>query len=165
MCRLLVGHGAGAGGDQSPAAYKRGCVGLNSMLRDDRPCSDFATTCYDTSLSIQTRPLLPLRFRSTRVHATQASVCWRAQSTVDSLFFIDVPTNPGPRSFHAWAIRRCHWPVPQPIVRLLKPGPLNSTNQYPISPDPEYLGPRESISDNTLFHVSSPSSRHAPARD
>jgi hypothetical protein len=124
MClrrRLLVGHGAGAGGDQSPAAYKRGCVGLNSMLRDDRPCSDFATTCYDTSLSIQTRPLLPLRFRSTRVHATQASVCWRAQSTVDSLFFIDVPTNPGPRSFCAWALRRCHWPTPQPIVQLLKP--------------------------------------------
>ena len=102
---LLVGHGAGAGGDQSPTAYKRGCVGLNSMLRDDRPCRDFATTCYDTSLSIQTRPLLPLRFRSTRVHATQASVCWRAQSTVDSLFFIDVPTNPGPRSFHAWPVR------------------------------------------------------------
>ena len=64
--------------------------------------------CYDTSLSIQTRPLLPLRFRSTRVHATQASVCWRALSTVDSLFFIDVPTNPGPRSFRAWAVRRCH---------------------------------------------------------
>ena len=76
---------------------------------------------YDTSLSIQTRPLLPLRFRSTRVHATQASVCWRAQSTVDSLFFIDVPTNPGPRSFHAWALRRYHWPTPQPIVQLLKP--------------------------------------------
>ena len=102
---LLVGHGAGAGGDQSPAAYKRGCVGLNSMLRDDRPCSDFATTCYDTSLSIQTRPLLPLRFTSTRVHATQASVCWRAQSTVDSLFFIDVPTNPGPHSFCARPVR------------------------------------------------------------
>ena len=122
MClrrRLLVGHGAGAGGDQSPAAYKRGCVGLNSMLRDDRPCSDFATTCYDTSLSIQTRPLLPLRFRSTRVHATQASVCWRAQSTVDSLFFIDVPTNPGPRSFHAWPVRRCRGRRSAHALRLL----------------------------------------------
>ena len=32
-----------------------------------------------------------------------------------------VPTNPGPRSFHAWALRRCHWPDPQPIVQLLKP--------------------------------------------
>jgi len=53
---------------------------------------------------IQTRPLLP-EVRIARVHATQASVCWRAQSTVDSLFFIDVPTNPGPRSF-------CARPVP-----------------------------------------------------
>jgi hypothetical protein len=61
--------------------------------------------CYDASLSIQTRPLLPLRFRSTRVHATPASVCWRAQSTVDSLFFIDVPTNPGPHSFCARPVR------------------------------------------------------------
>jgi hypothetical protein len=86
-------------------------------------------------------------------------------TTVSPHVLYCVPTNPGPRSFHAWAIRRCHWPVPQPIVQLLKPGPLNSTNQYPISPDPEYLGPRESISDNTLFHVSSSSSRHAPARD
>ena len=69
----------------------------------------FRQDCYDTSLSIQTRPLLPLRFRSTRVHATQASVCWRAQSTVDSLFFIDVPTNPGPRSFCARPVRRYRW--------------------------------------------------------
>ena len=77
------------------------------------------TTCYDTSLSIQTRPLLPLRFRSTRVHATQASVCWRAQSTVDSLFFIDVPTNPGPRSFHAWPVRRCRGRRSAHALRLL----------------------------------------------
>ena len=62
-------------------------------------------------------------------------VCRRAQSTVDSLFFIDVPTNPGPRSFCAWAVRRCHWPVPQPIVRLLPSGLLKSTNSYPISRD------------------------------
>ena len=164
MClrrRLLVGHGAGAGGDQSPAAYKRGCVGLNSMLRDDRPCSDFATTCYDTSLSIQTRPLLPLRFRSTRVHATQASVCWRAQSTVDSLFFIDVPTNPGPRSFCAWPALMPLDPVHQPILDCSKPGLPKSTNPYPISRD---LDPGMSSSDITLFHVSSSSSRHAPAR-
>jgi len=167
MClrrRLLVGHGAGAGGDQSPAAYKRGCVGLNSMLRDDRPCSDFATTCYDTSLSIQTRPLLPLRFRSTRVHATQASVCWRAQSTVDSLFFIDVPTNPGPRSFHAWPVRRCRGRRSTNALQLLQNWPPKSTNPYPESPDPEFLGPGKSLSDNTLFHVSSSSSRHVPAR-
>ena len=44
--------------------------------------------------SILDPPLLSLRFGSTRVYAAQASVCWRTQSTVDSLFFIDVPTNP-----------------------------------------------------------------------
>jgi hypothetical protein len=30
-------------------------------------------------------------------------------STVDSLFFNDVPTNPGPRSFCARPVRRCRW--------------------------------------------------------
>ena len=34
---LLVGHGAGAGGDQTPAAYKRGCVDLNFMCVLHRP--------------------------------------------------------------------------------------------------------------------------------
>ena len=75
---LLVGAG-GSGGDQTlarPQAWLHGPQlhvrtahsmlwrTTHSMLRDDRPCRDFATTCYDTSLSIQTRPLLPLRFGS-----------------------------------------------------------------------------------------------------
>ena len=45
-----------------------------------------------------------------------------------------VPTNPGPRSFYAWAVRRCHWPVPQPIVRLLPL--LRSYPPFPKSTDP-----------------------------
>ena len=43
-------------------------------------------SCYDTGLFRPDPPLLPLRFRSTRVHAAQARVCWWTQSTVDSLF-------------------------------------------------------------------------------
>jgi hypothetical protein len=58
-----------------------------------------------------------------------------------------VPTNPGPRSFCAWAVRRCHWPVPQPIVRLLKtPASLSprTRTQYLEIPN---LGPEMSFSD------------------
>jgi len=105
----------GAGGDQTQSclqAWLRGpqhhVRAAHSMLRDDCPCSDFVTTyetkfCFCknnkrtiiiTGLFHPDPTLLPLRFRSTRVHAAQARVCWRAQSTVDSLFFIDVPTNP-----------------------------------------------------------------------
>jgi hypothetical protein len=70
-------------------------------------------SCYDTGLIHPDPPLLPLRFRSTRVHAAQARVCWRVQSTVDSLFFIDVPTNPGPLSFCDRPVRcRCARPTP-----------------------------------------------------
>jgi hypothetical protein len=73
--------------------------------------------------SILDPPLLSLRFRSTRVYAAQASVCWRTQSTVDSLFFIDVPTNPGPRSFCARPVRRCRC-AGQPMLSIaLKPAP------------------------------------------
>ena len=108
--------------------------------------------CYDTGLFHPDPPLLPLRTSDldTEFYHTDMKVLadhFHGQPTT----LYCVPTNPGPRSFHAWAIRRCHWPVPQPIVQLLKPGPLKSTNQYPISPDPEYLGPRESISDKILF--------------
>ena len=99
--RKLCGAGARtAGAPPSASTTERGAHARNAGA---------PPSCYDTSLSIQTRPLLPLRFRSTRVHATQASVCWRAQSTVDSLFFIDVPTNPGPRSFCARPVRRYCW--------------------------------------------------------
>jgi len=128
------------------------------------------TLCRTTSLT-RLRMSLPDTYYETpccywiETHdAARARGCWRSSHDGQLTILYCVPTNPGPRSFHAWAIRRCHWPVPQPIVRLLKSGLSKSTNPYPISPDPEYLGPRESISDNTLFHVSSPSSRHAPAR-
>jgi hypothetical protein len=46
------------------------------------------------------------------------------RTTVSPHVLYCVPTNPGPRSFCAWVVRRCHWPVPQPIVRLLSPRPL-----------------------------------------
>ena len=114
--------------------------------------------------SVLDPPLLPLRFRSARVHAAQASVCWRAQSTADSLFFIDVPTNPGPRSFCARPVPGTAGAGPQPILSIaLKGAPScpRFTNPYSISRD---LDPGMSSSDITLFHVSSSSSRHAPAR-
>jgi len=64
-------------------------------------------------------------FGSTRVHTAQASVCWRAQSTVDSLFFIDVPTNPGSRSFCARPVPGTAGAGPQPMVSIA----LNSVPQ------------------------------------
>jgi len=122
---------------------------------------DFATTCYDTILSIQTRPLLPLRYRSTRVHAAQASVCWRAQSTVDSLFFIDVPTNPGPRSLCAWPVRRCRRRRSTHALNCSKLGPRapQVTNPYPESRDPEFLDPGMSSLTIGLFRGSSVANR------
>jgi hypothetical protein len=91
--------------------------------------------------SVLDPPLIPLRFRSARVHAAPASVCWRSQSTVDSLFFIDVPINQGPRSFCAWPALMPLDPVHQPILDCSKPGLPKSTNPYPESQDPEFLDP------------------------
>ena len=78
--------------------------------------------CYDTGLFHPDPPLLPLRTSDldTEFYHTDMKVLadhFHGQPTT----LYCVPTNPGPRSFHAWAIRRCHWPVPQPIVQLLKP--------------------------------------------
>ena len=70
---------------------------------------------------------------------------------------VPAPSVPGPYAGTAGA-------GPNPLSIAQNPGLSQSTNLYPISPDPEFLGPGESISDNTLFHVSSSSSRHAPAR-
>jgi hypothetical protein len=68
-------------------------------------------------------------------------------------------------AFHAWPVHRCSWrPFLNPLSDCSKPGLPKSTNPYPISPDPEFLDPGLSFSDITLFHVSSSSSRHAPAR-
>jgi len=35
--------------------------------------------------------------------------CWRSSHDGQSTVLYCVPTNPGPRSFRAWAVRRCHW--------------------------------------------------------
>ena len=80
------------------------------MLRDDRPCSDFATTCYDTGLFHPDPPLLPLRTSDldTEFFHTDMKVLadhFHGQLTV----LYCVPTNPGPRSFHAWPVRRYCW--------------------------------------------------------
>jgi len=82
-----------------------------------------------------TLPWLPLV--TIRASSIQTRPCYPCGSDLDTGFFHTdmkvladhfhgqptvlycVPTNPGPRSFYAWAVRRCHWPVPQPIVRLL----------------------------------------------
>jgi hypothetical protein len=153
-----IHHGRNMPGQLLPAACGATSMRSACTLNAERPRRTAVhffphtrppDTCYNTSLSIQTSPLLPLRFRSTRVLATQASVCWRAQSTVDSLFFIDVPTNLGPRSFHAWPVRRCSGHRSTHVLQLLQPGLPKSTNPYPISRD---LDPGMSSSDNTLSH-------------
>ena len=78
--------------------------------------------CYDTGLFHPDPPLLPLRTSDldTEFFHTDMKVLADLLHDQPTVLYC-VPTNPGPRSFHAWAIRRCHWPVPQPIVRLLKP--------------------------------------------
>jgi hypothetical protein len=94
------------------------CVhGLSSFAVPACAPSSTGVTIRDSS--ILTSPWLPLRFRSTRAHAVQARVCWQAQSTVDSLFFIDVPTNPGPRSFCARPVLRCLCARLSPFPQLL----------------------------------------------
>ena len=59
--------------------------------------------------------LLPLARIETH-DAARARGCWRSSHDGQLTVLYCVPTNPGPRSFHAWAIRRCHWPVPQPML-------------------------------------------------
>jgi hypothetical protein len=87
--------------------------------------------------------------------------------TITHCIFIDVPTNPGPRSFCAQPVRWCRHPRAYPTIpqllylREATPFP-KFTNPYPIIPRSQIPRPRNIISDNTLFHVSSSSSRHAP---
>ena len=79
-------------------------------------------TRYDTGLFHPDPPLLPLRTSDldTEFYHTDMKVLadhFHGQLTV----LYCVPTNPGPRSFRAWPVRRCHWRTSYSIARLLKP--------------------------------------------
>ena len=41
--------------------------------------------------------------------AARARGCWRSSHDGQLTVLYCVPTNPGPRSFRAWPVRRCHW--------------------------------------------------------
>ena len=74
-----------------------------------------------------------------RAYSIQTRPCYPGDSDLDTRFFHTdmkvladhfhgqltvlycVPTNPGPRSFRAWPVRRCHWRTSYSIARLLKP--------------------------------------------
>jgi len=112
---------------------------------------------------------LMLRFRSTRVHAAQTRVCWRAQSTVDSLFFIDVPTNPGPRSIDrpfmvltetkssnrhipVWARYSPHRTRVEAHANTLSPWPRRCTGDIPT--------PRKTMVEYYVSYLSTPLGIH-----
>jgi hypothetical protein len=66
----------------------------------DAPCAaDSATTCYETPAAtwIETHD------------AARARGCWRSSHDGQPTVLYCVPTNPGPRSFHAWPVRRYCW--------------------------------------------------------
>jgi len=44
--------------------------------------------------------------------AARARGCWRSSHDGQLTVLYCVPTNPGPRSFRAWPVRRCHWRTP-----------------------------------------------------
>ena len=68
-------------------------------------------------------------------------------TTVSPLFFIAYPQTrvPAPSMLGPYADATGR--SLQPMLDCSKPGPLKSTNPYPISPDPEFLSPGDSISD------------------
>ena len=66
----------------------------------DAPCAtDSLTTCYETPAAtwIETHD------------AARARGCWRSSHDGQLTVLYCVPTNPGPRSFHAWPVRRYCW--------------------------------------------------------
>ena len=85
-------------------------------------------------------------------------------TTVSSLLFIAYPQTRVPAPSMLGPYADATGQSLNPLFDCSNPGLSKLTNPYPISPDPAFLGPGEFISDNTLFHVSSSSSRHAPAR-
>ena len=72
--------------------------------------------------------------------------------TITHCIFIDVPTNPGPRSFCAQPVRWCRHPRAYPTIpqllylREATPFP-KFTNPYPIIPRSQIPRPRNVISD------------------
>ena len=121
----------------------------SSALDPARLLAQSPSTCYDTGLFHPDPPLLPLRTSDldTEFYHTDMKVLadhFHGQLTV----LYCVPTNPGPRSFHAWALRRCHWPDPQPIVQLLKP---YSNLGPPIFRPPKVHEPVPNISRSRIF--------------
>jgi hypothetical protein len=93
----------GPPGDQS--GDRLGSVGMRGLTPrgKDAPCAtDSLTTCYET----------PDVARIETHDAARARGCWRSSHDGQLTVLYCVPTNPGPRSFHAWPVRRCHWPVP-----------------------------------------------------
>ena len=102
----------GPPGDQADDRLEEACGCRPHSARQRRaPCTASLATCYvipDVTW-IETHDAARARGGLRSSHDGQLTVLYC------------VPTNPGPRSFHAWALRRCHWPDPQPIVQLLKP--------------------------------------------
>ena len=88
----------GPPGDQSGDLL--GSVGMRGLTPrgKDAPCAtDSLTTCYETPAAtwIETHD------------AARARGCWRSSHDGQPTVLYCVPTNPGPRSFHAWPVRRC----------------------------------------------------------
>jgi hypothetical protein len=121
---------------------------------------------YDTGL-FHPRPVhsIPLRFRSTRAHDVQARVCWRARTRSLSHLYWRTP-KPGPTAPSVpgpCADDATHVPF-QPIARLLKPYSTISFCLFITNLESMFVNPKDPRmfnSNNTLFHVSSSSSRHA----
>ena len=107
-CRLPVGthrlsRAPGPPGDQTDdrlgSVWKRGLT----PRRKGPPCAA-------DSLPLDTRLLMLLGSRHT-TRPAHAGVGGH-RTTVSPHVLYCVPTNPGPLSFCAWPVRRCHWPVP-----------------------------------------------------
>jgi hypothetical protein len=107
--------------------------------------------------------LLMLLDRDT--HAAHTRGCRRSSHDGQPTVLYCVPTNPGPRSFHAWPVRRCRWrPFLNPLsdcslLRSYPPSP--SPRTLTQSRDPKFLGPEMSFSDNRKAF---PSNMQRPCR-
>jgi len=86
------------------AGDRLGSVGMRGLTPrgKDAPCAA-------ESLPLVTRLLLLPLARIETHDAARARGCWRSSTTVSPHVLYCVPTNPGPRSFRAWPVRRCHW--------------------------------------------------------
>ena len=81
--------------DRLGSVWKRGLT----PRRKGPPCAaDSLTTYYET----------PCCYWIETHDAARACGCWRSSHDGQPTVLYCVPINPGPRSFRAWAVRRCH---------------------------------------------------------